>query len=76
MLVTKHAIDYKAAPYGHIATIPAGTWVTPASNLPDEPGNPRFWVESWDGMTAFAESWHRNYGFLVDASDVCEYRDE
>jgi hypothetical protein len=27
-------------------------------------------------MTAFAESWHRSYGFLVDASDVCEYRDE
>lgn len=38
----------------------------PAKNL-DRAG---FWVESWDNMPERAESWARNYGFLVDPSEV------
>ena len=71
MLVTKHVIDYQAAPYGHIATIPVGTPVEPATNLPiKETEIPLYWVKPWKGMTPEAESWQRNYGFLVDWCDV------
>lgn len=74
MLVTKHVIDYQAAPYGHIATILAGTPVTVASNLPTRPV--QYWVHRWEGMTPQAEAWARNYGFLVNAEDVCEIEDK
>lgn len=63
---TKSQIKYKAAPYGHIATIPAGIPVRPATNLPEG----GFWVEPWEGMTAKAESWCRNYGFHVASDEV------
>lgn len=69
MLVTTNWIDYQAAPYGKIAHIPAGVAVIPATNLPEKG---KFWVSIWHGMTEQAESWQRNYGFLVDASQVTE----
>ena len=67
MLVTNRRIDYRAAPYGHITTIPEGTTVIPATNLP-EPN--QYWAEPWEGMSDHAESWERNYGFLIDGEDV------
>lgn len=73
MLVTKKWIEYKSAPYGEIVNIPAGVPVIPANNLPA--GElPRYWVEAWAGleMDEKAESWHRNYGFLVDANEVTD----
>jgi hypothetical protein len=66
MNVTKKTIEYCAAPYGFIATIPAGTQVDPATNLP---GN-QFWACAWETMDDTAAGWHRNYGFLIQASDV------
>lgn len=63
---TKSQIEYQAAPYGRIATIPAGTPVIPATNLPQG----GFWVEPWEGMTDRAESWGRNYGFHVASDEV------
>jgi hypothetical protein len=63
---TKSQIEYKAAPYGRIATIPAGAQVIPATNLPQG----GFWVEAWEGMTDKAESWGRNYGFHVTSDEV------
>lgn len=63
---TKEQIDYRCMPYGHIATIPAGTPVTPATNLPQG----GFWVDNWDGMSDKAESWGRNYGFHVTTEEV------
>lgn len=63
---TKSQIEYQAAPYGSIATIPAGAPVIPATNL--EKGG--FWVEPWEGMTDRAESWGRNYGFHVTSDEV------
>ena len=68
MKVTIHEIEYKATPYGRIATIPAGTPCIPASNLPgDDPG---YWVEPWDGMDEKAESWIGCYGFHVESHEV------
>ena len=64
--VTNKAIEYSEAPVGHIATIPKGTRVIPATNLP---GN-KFWAEPWDGMDHNAEAWQRVYGFLIEADDV------
>lgn len=72
MLVTKHVIDYKSAPYGHITIIPAGTPVVSASNLP---AKGLYWAEPWNGMNEQEQSWQRNYGFLVNAEDVCEIDD-
>lgn len=69
MLVTKKWIEYKSAPYGKITTIPAGVPVTPATNLP-KGELPLYWVSPWEGMSETAESWQRNYGFLVDANEV------
>jgi hypothetical protein len=63
----KNDIRYTTAPYGYIATIPAGTPVIPATNLP-KPG--QYWAEPWEGMSDQAESWHRTYGFLLDSSQV------
>jgi len=68
-LVTKNEIRYDVVPYGHIATIPAGTPVIPASNLPDN-NQPRYWAEPWAGIPETEESWCRNYGFLLQADEV------
>ena len=63
----KYKIPYAAFPYGTIATIPAGTPVVPATNLPEG----GYWVdEEWDGMTDEQQSWMRNYGFLVTDEEV------
>lgn len=67
-LVTRSTIEYRAAPYGYITTIPKGTSVIPASNLPATPA--RFWAEPWEGMSEDAEGWERNYGFLIEADQV------
>lgn len=63
---TTKPIEYSCAPYGHIATIPAGTKLTPATNLPDG----GFWAEPWEGMSEQAESWERNYGFHITNDDL------
>jgi hypothetical protein len=63
---TTKPIEYRSAPYGHIATIPAGTKLIPASNLPDG----GYWAEPWDGMTSIEEAWQRNYGFHITESDL------
>lgn len=60
---TTKDIVYRSPTYGLIGTIPAGTEVSPATNLPNTNGC--FWAEPWEGMTEKEESWSRNYGFLV-----------
>jgi hypothetical protein len=75
MLVTKHGFEYQSAPYGKITYIPAGVPVIPATNLPNMQMNfeqCQYWVQEWEGMTEEAQSWYRNYGFLVDVSQVIE----
>ena len=69
--VTRESIAYKAAPYGFIAEIPAGTPCIPASNLPASDGE-QFWACAWEGSTFTDEaaSWERNYGFLLTDEDV------
>lgn len=67
MTKTKKEIEYRVAPYGLIATIPAGTPVEKAANLEERP---QFWVCPWPNMSEQAESWQRNYGFLVDINEV------
>lgn len=66
-LVTKRQIEYKAAPPLKPITIPKGTSVIPATNLPDDG---KFWAEPWDDMNVAADAWFRSYGFLIDAEDV------
>lgn len=51
---------------GHIATIPVGTLVIPADNLPQG----GWWVENWSNMTELAQSYARNYGFLLTDCEV------
>jgi len=66
---TNKDIEYKAAPYGTIATIPKGTSCIPASNLPPE-DREKFWAEPWAGMGEKARGWQESYGFLLDEEDV------
>jgi hypothetical protein len=48
--------------------IPKGTPVIPATNLPDG----GWWAEPWEGMSELAESWQRNYGFLLKDDEVTD----
>ena len=66
---TVKPIDYREAPYGHITTIPAGTTVTRARNLPASDGV-HYWSKGWRGMDRNARSWQRNYGFLLTLEEV------
>ena len=70
-IVTKEDIEYRPAGYceapGFI--IPKGTPCVVADNLP---GEGQYWACEWDGMDLLAESWQRNYGFLLDSSDVVD----
>jgi hypothetical protein len=66
MLKTATDIEYRMEWCGK-TTIPAGTPVIPADNLP---GPSRYWAESWDGMTETDQSWARTYGFLIGPDDV------
>lgn len=69
MLKTKRDIEYRAAPYpGVIATIPKGTWVYLASNLPHPPW--AYWAQEWDDMSEQAQSWMETYGFLIEEEDI------
>lgn len=64
---TTKPIEYHAAPYGLIATIPAGTKVEKATNLE---GEGLFWAQNWRGMTDQQKSWARNYGFLLTIGEI------
>ena len=68
-MITKNEIVYKAAPYGYVATIPKGTRVMRATNLPEEDGA-QFFAEAWGGMDTIETMWHRNYGFLLGPEEV------
>ena len=66
---TLRDINYQAAPYGFIATIPAGTHVVTADNLPF--GEiPSYWVKPWNGMSEKARNWLNSYGFLITYKEV------
>jgi hypothetical protein len=65
---TKRDIQYYSVPMGYVCTIPKGTQVKPAKNLPDNMLG--FWAEKWPEMSELAESYYRNYGFLVYSDDV------
>ena len=71
---TNRTIQYKTPPYGFVAEIPKGTEVEFATNLPQSRGDdkPCYWAKPWDNMTEQAESWHRNYGFLIQHDEVTE----
>jgi len=75
---TKKDIEYKAAPYGYIATIPAGTAVHDADNLPARQGSQaRYWACAWVGMTDKAKAWmDGGYGFLLEEWEVLELPDD
>ena len=63
---TKTEIKYRMG-WIQRTTIPKGTPVFPATNLP-EPG--QYWCEEWKGMDEFEKSHARNYGFLVSEDEV------
>tara|TARA_R110002020_G_scaffold226009_4_gene436368 strand:+ start:626 stop:826 length:201 start_codon:yes stop_codon:yes gene_type:complete len=63
---TKHKIVYNSMPYGKLATIPKGTPVIPADNIPSR----GYWIENWKGMTAAQKSWSENYGYHATAGEV------
>lgn len=67
--ITRHPIEYRAAPYGLIAVIPAGTEVVEAKNLPAK-DKPRWWAMAWAGIKESEEAWLRNYGFLLEDNEV------
>ena len=64
---TKRDIQYYSN-MGYVCTIPKGTPVKQARNLPDDMF--AFWCEKWDDMNEIAESYYRNYGFLLYANEV------
>lgn len=72
MKVVKQDTRYEAAPYGYVATIPKGTPVVEARNLPKVNGESQWWVTNWDGIEndPKAESWGRTYGFLLSPEEV------
>jgi hypothetical protein len=63
---TPREIEYRAAPYGHVATIPKGTALFPATNLPEG----GWWAGAWEGMTDQDMSWAANYGFHLTREEV------
>lgn len=65
---TKHDITVKYGWYKS-TTIPAGTPVEVATNLPHE-HKTRYFVEPWDGMDEEMRSWGAIYGFIVDSDQV------
>jgi len=66
---TQNPIVYRPAGTLTAFVIPKGTRCVPATNLP-EGDEPQFWAEPWQGMSDRAESWQRNYGFLLTLSEV------
>ena len=66
-MITKRQISYEPAGTTHKFIIPKGVKVRPATNLPDKD---KFWVCHWEGMDEKTESWHRSYGFLLEAKEV------
>ena len=70
MFITREEIEYKAAPYGFIATIPKGTKCIPASNQPAEDGV-QFFVEHPEDMiySGSVLDWSA-YGFLLREDEV------
>ncbi len=66
-IVTNGEIEYNPAGTINHFVIPAGTECIVADNLP---GEGQYWACEWEGMDLLAESWARNYGFLLDASEV------
>jgi len=71
--VTREEIEYRLPLTGgfETVTIPAGTFCILADNLPNG-DTPQYWACEWEGMTDVEASRCRNYGFLLDASDVRE----
>jgi len=64
-------IEYSAAPYGKITTIPSGTSVTLAKNQPPrDDGQKQYFSKGWRGMTARERSWKDSYGFLLLEKEV------
>lgn len=63
---TDKPIEYNSLPYGFITTIPTGTNLAPASNLPDYKSKKLFWAKAWKGMNTKEKSWMNNYGFLIE----------
>lgn len=68
-IVTKNDIEYKVAGSLFKTTIPAGTKCIPATNLPDYELHEKYWAEPWEGMSEEEQSWHRNYGFLLQGGE-------
>lgn len=65
---TKYEIEYHCGWVGNIL-IPKDTPAIRATNLPKADGI-WYWAEPWTGMSETAESWHRNYGFLLSKNEV------
>ena len=55
--------------FGVAATIPKGTRVTPATNMPRD-SHIKYWAEPWEGMSPQAQSWQRTMGFGLTRVDL------
>ena len=68
---TKRDIEYRLPFSGHTFTIPKGTAVIAADNLPQpNAADIAYWCKPWRGMTDTAKAHERTYGFGVSANDV------
>jgi len=71
MYKVKKTIRYVTLPYGTVGIIPAGTTAVLATNLPAcTTDHPLYWAEPWLEMSDSEKSWARDYGYLLDASEV------
>ncbi len=50
-------------------TIPAGTEIIPATNMP-ETSRIKYWAQPWPGMSEDAREWCRTIGFGLDHEEV------
>lgn len=67
---TKREITQRLAGTLQKVVVPKGTPVTLADNLPQIPGNLRYWVNEFEGASKAEIAYITGYGCLVCQSDV------
>lgn len=66
---------YRSVPFGwgtHPITVPKGTLVKAADNIPEDTIGPHYWVEPWPDLDAAQRRNIEVVGILVDESEVEE----
>ena len=66
---TSKELTFSPMGFNGSVTIPAGTLVTRATNLPED-SEIKFWVEPWEGCTEYERRWCETYGFGLRRGEV------